>query len=75
MRTSRLIHGKPSETAVPAGVVSANATASGPCRSATSRMRAAVQSSASSQPIRTQPASGSPFGRVRRIGWSSRSGA
>ena len=30
IRTSRLIHGKPSDTAVPAGVVNAKATASGP---------------------------------------------
>ncbi len=75
VRMSRLIHGKPSETAVPAGVVTAKATASGPSRSASARMRPAVQSSASSHVMRTQPGSGSLRGRVRRIGWSSRSGA
>ena len=63
-RISRSIQGNPSEIAVPAGVVTAKATASGPA----SRIRAAVQSSASSQVIRVQPGSGSPFGRVRRIG-------
>jgi hypothetical protein len=67
-RTNRWIHGNPSETAVPAGVVTAKATASGPSRSATARMRSAVHASASSQPIRVQPASGSLRGRVRRMG-------
>ena len=50
------------------------ATDCGPCRSATRRIAAAVRSSASSQLIRSQPGSGSPFGRVRRSGYVSRSG-
>jgi hypothetical protein len=50
-----------------------NATACGPCRSATRRIAAAVRSSASFQLIRCQPGSGSPFGRVRRSGYLSRS--
>jgi hypothetical protein len=50
------------------------ATACGPCRSATRRIAAAVRSSASSQPIRCQRASASPFGRVRRSGQVRRSG-
>ena len=53
---------------VPLGVVIANATLSGPDRSAISRSLEAVVSSASSQLIRAQPGSESPFGRVRFIG-------
>jgi len=67
-RMRRRIQRKPSETAVPAGVVQPKATPSGPCRRATSRIFVAVQSRASAQLIRSQPASGSDFGRVRRIG-------
>ena len=67
---------KPVESpiAVVEGEDTVKATACGPCRSATRRIAAAVRSSASSQPIRSQPGSGSPFGRVRRSGWVSRSG-
>jgi hypothetical protein len=43
------------------------ATACDPCRSATRRIAPPVRSRASSQPIGSQPGSGSPFGRVR---WS-----
>jgi len=50
------------------------ATASGPCRSATRRIAAAVSSIAVSQSIGSHPGSGSPFGRVRRSGRVSRSG-
>ena len=71
----RRIQRKPSETAVPDGVVTPKATPSGPWRRATSRIFAAVQSSASSQLIRSQPASGLDFGPVRRMGCSSRSSA
>ena len=67
-RMSRSTHARLSDIAVPAGVVTAKATASGPCRAATVRICSAVQSSASSQLMRTQPGSGSPFGRVRRSG-------
>ncbi len=67
-RIRRLIHAKPSEMAVPAGVVTVKATDSGPSRSASARMRSAVQSRASSQPMRIQPGSGSVRGRVRFIG-------
>lgn len=45
------------------------ATDCGPCRSAARRSAAAVKLSASSQPICSQPGSGSPFGWVRRSGW------
>ena len=67
---------KPAESAIAVveGEERLKATASGPCCSAIRRMAAAVRSSASSQLIRSQPGSGSPFGRVRRSGWVSRSG-
>lgn len=68
LRISRSTQARLSDIAVPDGVVTAKATASGPCCSATVRICWAVQSSASSQPIRTQPGSGSPLGRVRRRG-------
>src|SRR6266700_695401 len=60
---------KPEESAIAVvdGEVRVKATDSGPCRSATRRIAATVRSSASSQPIRFQPGSGSPFGRVRGI--------
>ena len=48
--------------------MTAKATASGPLSAAIRRIWAAVSSSASSQVMRRQPGSGSPFGRVRRIG-------
>ena len=51
-----------------------NTTLSGPCSAAMRRRLAATVSSASSQLIRCQPGSASPFGRVRFSGWSSRSG-
>src|SRR5712692_7998756 len=73
-RMSRSTQARPSDIAVPAAVVTAKATASGPFRAATFRICSAVQSSASSRLMRTQPGSGSPFGRVRRRGWRSRSG-
>ncbi len=60
---------------MPAVVVTAKATASGPLSAAMRRSAAAVSSSASSQLMRCHPGSGSPFGRVRRRGNSSRSGA
>src|ERR1700746_2305570 len=72
---SRSTQGCASDIAVPELVVTAKATASGPLSDAIRRIAAAVSSSASSHEIRRQPGSGSPFGRVRRIGWSSRSGA
>ena len=50
-----------------------NATASGTCWFAIRRIAAAVRSSASSQPMRCQPGSGSPLGRERFSGWVSRS--
>ena len=56
------------------GETQLTATLSGPSRSASRRRLAAVISSASSQPIRCQPGSGSPFGRVRLRGYRSRSG-
>ena len=59
---------------VPLGVVIANATPSGPSSSAMRSSFEAARSSASSQPMRTQPGSGSPLGRVRLRGCSSRSG-
>ena len=63
---------KPAESAIAVveGEDRLKATACGPCRSAIRRIAAAVRSSASSQPIRCQPGSGSPFGRVRsqRVG-------
>ena len=63
-----------SPIAVVEGEARVKATACGPYRSATRRIAAAVRSSASSQLIRSQPGSASPFGRVRRSGWVSRSG-
>ena len=60
---------------MPAEVVTAKATASGPLSAAIRRNAVAVSSSASSQPMRRQPGSASPFGRVRRSGYSSRSAA
>ena len=62
---SRSIQGPASEIAVPADVVTAKATASGPLSSAMRRIAVAVSLRASSQVIRRQPGSGSPFGRVR----------
>jgi len=72
---SRSTQGCASESAVPALVVTPKATASGPLSAAMRDSAGAVSSSASSQEIRCQPGSGSPFGRVRRTGWSSRSDA
>jgi hypothetical protein len=57
-----------SRIAVVEGEDTVKATACGPCRSATRRMAAAVRFNASSQPIRSQRGSRSPFGRVRRSG-------
>ena len=59
--------------AVPLGVVSAKATLSGPLSAAIRVICAAMVSSASSQLILTQPGSTSSLGRVRFIGYSSRS--
>ena len=53
---------------------SPSTTAIGDSTSFIRRIADAVRSSASSQPIRCQPGSRSPFGRVRRSGWVSRSG-
>src|SRR5690242_7350484 len=72
---SRSTQGCASDRAVPELVVTPNATASGPLSAAMRRNAAAVVSSASSQEIRCQPGSGSPLGRVRRRGYSSRSEA
>src|SRR3954454_12819375 len=72
---SRSTQGWASERAVPEVVVTPNATASGPLSAAMRRSAAAVVSSASFQEIRCQPGSGSPFGLVRRTGYSSRSDA
>jgi hypothetical protein len=66
--TSRSAQGCASEIAVPADVVTAKATASGPLSAAIRRSAAAVSSRASSQLMRRHPGSGSPFGRVRRKG-------
>jgi len=72
---SRVTQGAASEIAVPAVVVTAKATASGPSSAAIRLMAAAVTSSASSQLMRRHPGSGSPFGRLRRSGNNSRSDA
>jgi hypothetical protein len=72
---SRFIQGPASEIAVPEDVVTANATASGPLSFAIRCICLAVWSSASSQLMRSHPGLGSPFGRVRRKGYSSRSAA
>ncbi len=71
---SRRMNGMASPIAVVDGEDWLKLTASGPCRCAIRRIAAAVRSSASSQEMRSQPGSGSPFGRVRRSGWVSRSG-
>jgi hypothetical protein len=71
---SRRTNPTESAIAVVEGEDMLKATDAGPCRSATRRIAAAVRSSASSQPIRCQPGSRSPFGRVRRSGWVSLSG-
>jgi hypothetical protein len=57
---SRSVQGVASEIAVPDGVVTAKATASGPLSAAIRRIAVAVSSSASSQVIRCQPGLGSP---------------
>ena len=65
--------GRDSPIAVVEGEDWLNATLCGPCAAASRRIAAAVASSASSQEISVQPGSASPFGRVRRKGWVSRS--
>jgi hypothetical protein len=70
----RSTHGSKSEAALPAGVARPKTTASAPCCARIFSSRDATVSSASSQEISTQPGFGSPFGRVRFIGWRSRSG-
>src|SRR4051812_20153736 len=71
----RSTQGCASDSAVPELVVTPNATASGPLSDEMRRNAAAVSSRASSHEIRCQPGSGSPFGRVRRSGYKSRSSA
>ncbi len=73
-RIKRWIQGNESSIADVDGETTLNTTLSGPCCAASRRSPVAVSSSASSQLIRCQPGSGSPFGRVRFSGWSSRSG-
>src|SRR5262249_36496028 len=65
---SRSTQGCASDIAVPELVVTAKGTDSGPSLDAIGRIAAAVLPSASSQEMRCQPGSGSPFGRVRRTG-------
>ena len=67
-RRRRSTQGKPSCIAVPAVVVMPNATVSGPDSFASRVSVPAIVSSASSQPMRCQPGSVSPFGRVRFSG-------
>ena len=71
---SRRTNPTESAIAVVEGEDMLKATDAGPYRSAVRRIAAAVRFSASSQPMRSQPGSGSPFGRVRRSGRVSRSG-
>ena len=73
-RRRRSTQTKPSCIAVPAVVVMPNATVSEPDSFASRLSVSAMVSSASSHPIRSQPGSASPLGRVRFSGWSSRSG-
>lgn len=72
--TNRLTHSLPSTIGVPLGVVTANATDSGPLSSRISASLPAISSSASSQPTRTQPGSAASLGFVRFSGCSSRFG-
>ncbi len=73
-RTKRSIQSMLSDSGVPLGVVTANTTDSAPLSALMAPRRRAVSASASSQPMRTQPGSGSPLGRVRRMGCSTRCG-
>ena len=73
-RRSRVIQSTESLSAEVDGEADPNTTASGPLSSAISPSLEAIVSSASSQLICSHPGSGAPLGRVRRSGWSSRSG-
>ncbi len=65
---SRLIQAVVSSDPDVDGDATLNTTLSGPSSVAIAASRVATRSSASSHPIRSQPGSGSPFGRVRRTG-------
>jgi uncharacterized protein (DUF302 family) len=64
-----------SSVAAPAVVAQPKTTASAPLSVLIVESLSAMVRSASSQVISFQPGSGSPFGRVRRIGRWRRSGA
>src|SRR6266496_2034925 len=70
-RIKRRIQGVESAIAEVDAETRLNTTLSGPCRSASCRNRVALRSSASSQLIRCQPASGSPYllGRLATAGF------
>ena len=73
-RRRRTTQWRESDRAEVEGEAVLKATVSGPCVAASAVSRAATRSSASSQEIRCHPGSGSPLGRVRRIGCSRRPG-
>ena len=73
-RIRRSIQAIESEMCEPDGVVTENATCSGPCAALMEAMRFAISTKASSHEMRRQPGSAAPLGAVRRKGWVRRSG-
>src|SRR5918911_4154500 len=72
-RRRRMIQSTESLSAEVDGDADPNTTDSGPDAAAIAVSRAAIVSSASSQPIRAHAGSSAPFGAVRRSGCSTRS--